>query len=430
MGNKKKKNLNLRAFTLIELLAVITITGILLIVGIPAISRLIFNSRKDVATKNTRTYVREANKEIKYQMSDGSVIQNGEYKIMDNGNICLEKGIADPNDCTSNNVLVVELENQPISGGTVDIYNNKVVDIYNAEINNGYVNNELNGDSYDYTSEKKDRIIYASTFEEFSKSFMHEDFFTNDADKEKYKDVKKVVLANDIVISETIQLGSHGTGPNFEYKSVSRKLDLNGHKITIANASVSPVFNIQATSYLYIYDTSVSGTGTIDLGNFYSSSIFYPFGDLTIDGGNFIKNRIFAPAVGQSPLFTGIGYSVYPNRVRGKLVINDGYFDGGVSMDTSSYSNCKNVSVYCLNLSDDQDVKVYGGTFVGQNPAYGDECRAKTSPFNQPTCQGTFLAGQKVSDTKIPDTYSISEGVLVDGSKTYTVNYKLLKPSE
>ena len=51
------RKINSKGFTLIELLAVITIMGILLLVAIPAISKLIENSRKDAFVNISAKYI-------------------------------------------------------------------------------------------------------------------------------------------------------------------------------------------------------------------------------------------------------------------------------------------------------------------------------------------------------------------------------------
>ena len=143
--------------------------------------------------------------------------------------------------------------------------------------------------------------------------------------------------------------------------------------------------------------------------------------------------------------------------VGSSVVIKDGYFDGGyydANADLKNFTETdqdianrgksadkntvrtaiKNNTSLLLNLSwssatGTQDFRIYGGTFVGANPAWGDEgCAMPITPdYLRPWSyyQGTFLDGQKMCDDKIelPDGYSITEGKTADGRPTYTVNY-------
>ena len=56
------KKTNTKGFTLLELLAVITIMGVLMIVGIPAIIRIIENSRKDIFIDTAKQYTKAVKK--------------------------------------------------------------------------------------------------------------------------------------------------------------------------------------------------------------------------------------------------------------------------------------------------------------------------------------------------------------------------------
>lgn len=88
----------------------------------------------------------------------------------------------------------------------------------------------------------------------------------------------------------------------------------------------------------------------------------------------------------------------------------------------------KNNCMRAFNRSNN-DFKVYGGTFVGANPAWGDEgCMLPTTPYYlRPWSyyQGAFLDGQTFNEDGIvlPDGYTITKGVHEDGRPTYTVTY-------
>ena len=73
--------------------------------------------------------------------------------------------------------------------------------------------------------------------------------------------------------------------------------------------------------------------------------------------------------------------------------------------------------------------RVYGGTFVGANPAWGDEgCMLPTTPqYLRPWSyyQGALLDGQTFHEDGIvlPEGFTITKGTHEDGRPTYTVTY-------
>ena len=185
-------------------------------------------------------------------------------------------------------------------------------------------------------------------------------------------------------------------------------LDMNGKKLTLKDASVDPMIDMATGSSLVI-----KGNGTVDLEKNYFASFIAPRGDVTIENGNFL--RAVGPAgTSYGSFFIGI------NGGKGKLIIKDGYFDGGYYKEGDEFNNSRNL----LNGSWGQYVRVYGGTFVGQNPAYGDEGMAYTNPNSTSTyCQSIFFEGQSRLDTEIPSTYKVEKGTLADGRPTYKVTY-------
>lgn len=226
----------------------------------------------------------------------------------------------------------------------------------------------------------------------------------------------KIVLMADIELDSSLVIGKTHKEGDPEVLVVDEKydivLDMNGKTISLpdgANSKIcDPVINLKNESSLVI-----DGNGTFDLGENPGFSFIAPRGDLTINSGRF---TIDPGLSSYGSFFIGI------NGGQGKLVINGGYFDGGYYMDGDCFNNCRNL----LNGSWGQSIRVYGGTFVGQNPAWGDEGMAFLCPHcthDSGYCQTIFLEGQQYGDTTLPEGYIITEGNTSDGRPTYTVYY-------
>ena len=221
--------------------------------------------------------------------------------------------------------------------------------------------------------------------------------------KEVFEKGGSVELTADIAITELVTIPA----------GVEVYLDMNGKTITPASADVDPLFDVKTGAALVI-----DGNGTFDLGEIGTvkgMSLMYPRGDVTINSGTF---KIATNGTKYGSMFVGISGG------QGKLIINGGYFDGGYYKEGDCFNNCRNL----INGSWGQYIRIYGGTFVGQNPAWGDEGMAFLCPHcthtpGQGYCQALFLEGQSREDTELPEGYTITEGTTADGRPTYTVNY-------
>lgn len=248
-----------------------------------------------------------------------------------------------------------------------------------------------------------------------------------------------IVLNDDIEVDNILNIAS---GRNIN-------LNLNGKTITVSeNSKADPVFETTANSTF-----TIDGNGTVEIDNAYTTLIF-PRGYVTIESGNFIRKVAEGtPANKVGAFFMGISSSAHT------ITINGGFFDGGyynadaadieeylagtktleeteddikkrgVSGDKNKVRVALKDNVQLLLNKASNKFKIYGGTFVGANPAWGDEGCAlpKTPQYLRPWSyeQGLFLDGQGKYDDGIvlPAGYTITKGTLEDGRPTYTVTY-------
>ena len=227
-------------------------------------------------------------------------------------------------------------------------------------------------------------------------------------------------------------------------------LNLNGKTITVDQ-------NTTSNTLLYVKEGSkliIDGNGTINLEGVSTMAIFAPYGELVIENGTFIRNEVETVTNKTTGLFMGA------KTTGSNVTINGGYFDAGyynidaadieeilagtkeleeTADDIAKRGNSKdankvrvalkeNVSIL-LNHSGYGSFKIYGGTFVGANPAWGDEgCMLPTTPnYLRPWSyyQGALLDSQEFNENGIvlPIGYAITKDTLDDGRPTYTVTY-------
>lgn len=208
-----------------------------------------------------------------------------------------------------------------------------------------------------------------------------------------------VTLENDIAISERL----------YVTQGCNVTLDMNGKSMTMGNANADPMITTWSKSTL-----TITGNGTIDCGDNSIANILLPGGTVIIENGNFLRSNCTNM---NASLF-----AAYKDDKNANTIIKGGYFDGGYRG-----TNCEELCLSLINIAENGGpVTIYGGTFVGQNPAWGDQGHATYCPHctaNGQWCHGTFLEGQEITDTELPAGYTITEGTTTDGRTTYTVNY-------
>lgn len=185
--------------------------------------------------------------------------------------------------------------------------------------------------------------------------------------------------------------------------------------------------------------------------------MFYPAGDLVIESGTFVRHIPEGYTGSVSNMFVG----TKPAGGWGStgVTINGGYFDSGYygvdanyidrliageetlveteadiakrgqSGDPNTTRKAVKSHISVMFNKSNNYFKVYGGTFVGANPAWGDEgCMLPTTPnYLRPWSyyQGAFIPGQVFNENGIvlPEGFTITKGTHEDGRPTYTVTY-------
>ena len=236
-----------------------------------------------------------------------------------------------------------------------------------------------------------------------------------------------------IQLSEDIEIENSDDGSSIfvVQAGVEVTLDLNGKTIETVDG-----FNGMALfENKYGASLTITGDGTIKMNSKpgTGSAMFAPRGSLVIENGTFIIPYVRGndeKPEGNSAvpsIFAGINVKDPVNN-SSTVVVYDGYFDSGYwrTDEYVPYSKygCAGPNTL-VNLSTNETFTIYGGTFVGYNPAWGDEATcAYYAPVTR-ACQGVFLVGQEVEDTELPEGYTITEGVTEDGTNRpiYIVTY-------
>ena len=105
---------NKKGFTLTELLAVITILAAIALITAPIIVNTINESRESTNTVSATNYIRAVDTTIRTETLDDLVVEDGFYKIANDGNICLNE--LKNGKCIGEKLKITAKGNKPIKG--------------------------------------------------------------------------------------------------------------------------------------------------------------------------------------------------------------------------------------------------------------------------------------------------------------------------
>lgn len=140
--------LNNKGFSGKEFFLVFVAVAVIIMGIMPIIFRVIDKSKYTQVTDSVMVFRNEVNKEIISYVNGGNEVNDGCYIITKDGNLCIGDTNKD-GECSKS--LIIDITGLKPDGGSVNIKENKVSNLYNILIDNKYVNFE--DDQY-YISDK------------------------------------------------------------------------------------------------------------------------------------------------------------------------------------------------------------------------------------------------------------------------------------
>ena len=139
-----------KGFTLIELLAVIVVLAIIALIATPIVMNTIKKSKKGAAERSADSFVKQVETTVATERLSGNIIEDGEYEITSDGNLCKDKSAS----CSDDQKIKIEMNGTKPKSGKVKITNG------NAEISTkltvGDYNVKYNPESKKYEATEKD----------------------------------------------------------------------------------------------------------------------------------------------------------------------------------------------------------------------------------------------------------------------------------
>ena len=111
-----------KGFTLIELLAVIIVLAIIALIVTPIVTKTIENAKKGSVERSSEGYIRAVETTVMNQRLSKNVIEDGEYQITSDGNLCRDKSAS----CNEDSKIIIDASGKKPSSGTVIIKGDEV----------------------------------------------------------------------------------------------------------------------------------------------------------------------------------------------------------------------------------------------------------------------------------------------------------------
>ena len=143
-----------KGFTLIELLAVIVVLAIIALIATPIVMNTIKKSKKGAAERSADSFVKEVETTVATERLGGNIIEDGEYEITSDGNLCKDKSAS----CSDDQKIKIEMSGTKPTSGKVKITNG--VAQISTKLTVGDYDVKYNTESKKYEATDATTIVY------------------------------------------------------------------------------------------------------------------------------------------------------------------------------------------------------------------------------------------------------------------------------
>ena len=181
-----------KGFTLIELLAVIVVLAIIALIATPIVMNTIKKSKKGAAERSADSFVKQVETTIETERLSGNIMEDGEYEITSDGNLCKDKSAS----CSDDQKIKIEMNGTKPKSGKVKITNG-IVQI-STKLTVGDYDVKYNTESKKYEATEATMVVYR-----FSTDGINIGDTIDPSDTTKYT-TDPSTLGKDIYIKHTI----------------------------------------------------------------------------------------------------------------------------------------------------------------------------------------------------------------------------------
>ncbi len=130
--------MNKRGFTLVELLAVITILAVIALITVPIISNSTKKSKTSSYIRSAELYISAVENTIMdKQINENFEMDDGTYSVSSDGSVCLDEGCSES--------LIINAKNKP-KGGSLTIEGHTVVAVEGLLVSDHVVSTNTDGE--------------------------------------------------------------------------------------------------------------------------------------------------------------------------------------------------------------------------------------------------------------------------------------------